>query len=94
MGPLYHLTDRMERLQSLSETKRVVRPSCLVCTVAISRFASLLDGLRMGMLVDVDFSRIVECDAEEGQHRNPGSIYTPNGSRRPICTAPKSSLTK
>jgi ubiquinone/menaquinone biosynthesis C-methylase UbiE len=71
MGPLYHLTERYDRQQALSEAKRVVRPSGLVLAVAISRFASLLDGLRMGALIDADFSRIVERDLQEGQHRNP-----------------------
>jgi SAM-dependent methyltransferase len=71
MGPLYHLTERADRLRALSEAKRVVTPSGRVLAVAISRFASLLDGLRSGALIDADFSRIVERDLREGQHRNP-----------------------
>ncbi len=70
MGPLYHLTEQAERLMALSEAKRVVRPSGRVLAVSISRFASLLDGLRRGVLIDADFSQMVERDLREGQHRN------------------------
>jgi SAM-dependent methyltransferase len=70
MGPLYHITERAERLKALAEAKRVVGPSGHVFIVAISRFASLLDGLRRGLLVDADFSRMVDRDLQLGQHRN------------------------
>lgn len=38
---------------------------------AISRFASLLDGLMRGFLADPEFARIVDGDLRDGQHRNP-----------------------
>ena len=38
---------------------------------AISRFASLFDGLTSGMLSDPAFLAIVERDLRDGQHRNP-----------------------
>jgi SAM-dependent methyltransferase len=71
LGPLYHLTDRAERLSALSEARRVVRPSGMVGVAAISRFASLFDGLARGFLFDPDFFPIVTRDLAEGQHRNP-----------------------
>jgi len=71
LGPLYHLTDRSERLQALSEAARVVRPGGMVAVAAISRFASLFDGLARGFLFDPEFPPIVERDLAEGQHRNP-----------------------
>ena len=43
----------------------------LVAGAAISRFASLLDGLVHGYLDDPVFQGIVERDLAEGQHRNP-----------------------
>jgi ubiquinone/menaquinone biosynthesis C-methylase UbiE len=71
LGPLYHLTDRGERLQALTEAQRVTRPGGLVVAAAISRFASLMDGLRNGYLADPAFQAIVERDLTDGQHRNP-----------------------
>jgi SAM-dependent methyltransferase len=71
MGPLYHLPDRKDRTLALSEARRVVREGGLVIVAAISRFASLLDGLKTGALSDPDFEPIVTRDLESGQHRNP-----------------------
>ena len=70
-GPLYHLTESNDRIRALREARRVVRQRGVVLAVGISRFASVLDGLRAGYIVDSDFRRIVERDLREGQHRNP-----------------------
>lgn len=70
LGPLYHLTERSDRVQALREARRVVRPGGIVLGVGISRFASLLAGLVHGYLDDPEFARIVERDLREGQHRN------------------------
>jgi SAM-dependent methyltransferase len=71
MGPLYHLTERAERIAALREAARVLRPGGHVVAVGISRFASLFDGLTRRRLGDPEFRRIVERDLREGQHRNP-----------------------
>jgi len=71
LGPLYHLTERADRVQALMEAKRVVKPGGVIAAAAISRFASLLDGLVEGFLGDPAFDAIVERDLREGQHRNP-----------------------
>lgn len=71
LGPLYHLTKRSERLQALREAARVARPGGIIAAAAISRFASLFDGLVSGYLGDPTFDAIVERDLLEGQHRNP-----------------------
>lgn len=71
LGPLYHLTERADRLMALQEARRVLRAGGLVFAVGISRFASLLDGLHRGFLVDPSFVSLVERDLREGQHRNP-----------------------
>ena len=71
LGPLYHLTDRGDRVRALREAGRVAKPGCLVFAAAISRFASLFDGLARGFLFDPAFRSIVERDLAEGQHRNP-----------------------
>jgi SAM-dependent methyltransferase len=71
LGPLYHLTDRDDRVGSLAEARRVVRPGGLVTAAAITRFASALDGLDSGYIDDPAFLEIVDRDLREGQHRNP-----------------------
>ena len=70
LGPLYHLTERSDRVGALVEARRVVRPGGIVAAAAISRFASLLDGLLHGYLADPAFRAIVERDLADGQHRN------------------------
>lgn len=69
-GPLYHLTDSGERLQAIREARRVLRAGGVLMAVAISRFASALDGIGRGLIRDPDFVRIVERDLRTGQHRN------------------------
>jgi SAM-dependent methyltransferase len=70
-GPLYHLTDRDDRLLAWSEAQRVIRPGGYIFAAAISRFASLFDGLARGFLFDPSFREITERDLQDGQHRNP-----------------------
>jgi SAM-dependent methyltransferase len=70
-GPLYHLTDRGDRIAALAEARRVLRHGGIVLVVGISRFASALDGLVKGFLDDPAFVRIVDQDLTDGQHRNP-----------------------
>ena len=70
-GPLYHLTDSTDRLQALREAHRALRHGGVLMAVAISRFASALDGMSRGLIRDADFVRIVQEDLRTGQHRNP-----------------------
>lgn len=72
-GPLYHLTERQDRIKALQEAWRVLRKDGIVFAVGISRFASLLDGMTGGELADPEFRRIVEQDLVDGQHRNPSN---------------------
>ncbi len=70
MGPLYHLTERADRLRALREAHRILKPGGLLFAAAISRFASLFNGLRLGFFEDPAFAAIVERDLTDGQHRN------------------------
>lgn len=69
-GPLYHLTERSDRITALREAARVLRPSGWLFIAAISRYASLFDGLGRKFLFDPVFRSVVERDLREGQHRN------------------------
>ena len=71
LGPLYHLRERVDRLQALAEARRVCRPGGVVIAAAISRFASTLDGLRGGYLEDAAFAAVAAGDRQDGRHRNP-----------------------
>ncbi|HET9982611.1 MAG TPA: methyltransferase domain-containing protein [Longimicrobiales bacterium] len=71
LGPLYHLTERADRLAALGEVRRVLRPGGVLVAAAISRFASLLDGYARDLVGDPAFVEIVERDLRDGQHRNP-----------------------
>ncbi len=68
---IYHLTEQTDRIRALREAGRVVRPGGVVFAAAISRFASLLDGLSREFLFEPACRSIVEQDLRDGQHRNP-----------------------
>jgi ubiquinone/menaquinone biosynthesis C-methylase UbiE len=71
LGPLYHLTERIDRVKALAEAYRAVKPGGVVCAAVISRFASFMDGAMRGFLADPYFAELVEQDLIDGQHRNP-----------------------
>ena len=52
-------------------------PGTYAAPLAISRFASLLDGLYEGWLDDPVFRLIVDQDLADGQHRNPDPAGRP-----------------
>src|SRR5207247_4621383 len=58
-------------LKALREAHRILSHGCVLFAVGISRFTSVLDGLRQGFLDDPAFVQIVERDLTDGQHRNP-----------------------
>jgi ubiquinone/menaquinone biosynthesis C-methylase UbiE len=76
-GPLYHLTDAAHRAQALAEAFRVLAPGGRLLGMAVSRFASLLDGLYTDWLDDPGFRSIVDQDLADGQHRNPDPVGKP-----------------
>ena len=71
LGPLYHLTEREDRLLALGEARRVLRPGGWLFAAAICRFAPLLDSLVSGFVDHPDFEPILDSDLRDGQHRNP-----------------------
>ncbi len=70
LGPLYHLTERRDRLCAWQEARRVVQPGGVVVAASITRFAALLDGGRRGWLATRPaFAAAAISDARHGQHR-------------------------
>jgi SAM-dependent methyltransferase len=45
LGPLYHLDQRRDRVCALAEARRIARPGAPVFAVAISRWATRMDGV-------------------------------------------------
>jgi len=76
LGPLYHLTERNDRIASLYEAHRVLRPEGVLFVAGISRFASLVDSLAHGFFDKPEFAPVLQRDLDEGQHRNPTADLT------------------
>ena len=70
LGPLYHIPERRRRILVLKECARALKKGRIFFCVAISRFASMLEGFRSGLFKDPRFERIVDRDLHDGQHRN------------------------
>jgi len=71
LGPLYHLPAQKDRIGALSEAARVTKPGGLIVVALISRFASLLDGLRLGFIDRPGAVAAIKADVQTGEHRNP-----------------------
>jgi ubiquinone/menaquinone biosynthesis C-methylase UbiE len=71
LGPLYHLQEQKDRVQTLKEARRVLRPGGIILAATITRYASLLDGFRRSLVMDPNFVKILDQDLESGQHHNP-----------------------
>ena len=85
-GPLYHLTERSDRIKAINEAFRVLRPSGVALLVGISRFASTVNCLLEGLITNPIFVPIVERDLKDGQHINPTndpSFFTTTFWHRP-----------
>lgn len=72
LGPLYHLLEVADRMAALTEAGRVLRPGGVLIAVAISRFASLYEGVQSGWAAD--HPEIVESGLHTGTHRNPEGL--------------------
>lgn len=74
LGPLYHLTERADRIRALREAHRTLKPGGVLFAAAISRYASLFHSLVDGFVDDEVFWPILVRDLADGQHRNDTGI--------------------
>ena len=65
LGPLYHLTQRADRVQALREAHRIVRTGGPVFGAAISRWAARLDGILRLRLYERTPDAVAIVDAVE-----------------------------
>jgi 2-polyprenyl-3-methyl-5-hydroxy-6-metoxy-1,4-benzoquinol methylase len=70
MGPLYHILDRGQRVSAIREARRVLRRGGVLFMAFISRFASMLDGFKFGLVLDESFRSILDGDLKKGAHIN------------------------
>ncbi len=70
-GPLYHLTERDDRIHALKEAYRVLKPGGQVFVATISRFGSFIDGFKSNYILDEAFAKSIKDTLVSGQHRNP-----------------------
>jgi len=70
LGPLYHLTERDDRIQAWREAGRVAKPQAPIVAATISRFANFFVAFTDGYATDPDFQRILRRNLTDGQHRN------------------------
>ena len=69
-GPLYHLTNRKDRLAALLEAYRVMRLGAVVFCATVSRYAAMIDGILYDHAEDPDYVAVMTRDIREGQHRD------------------------
>jgi ubiquinone/menaquinone biosynthesis C-methylase UbiE len=70
LGPLYHLLEEKNRIQSIKEAYRVLKPGGIILAATISRYASMFEGFWTEELRKPEFENIVKGDLENGRHIN------------------------
>ncbi|WP_204070894.1 class I SAM-dependent methyltransferase [Planotetraspora phitsanulokensis] len=66
LGPLYHLTERADRVRALTEARRVTRPGGLVVAATIARWAAVHDMILKGRYVEEPVRRVADESARTG----------------------------
>jgi SAM-dependent methyltransferase len=70
-GPLYHLSERQERIKAIAEAGRVLRPGGLLLAFAITRYAGLIYGPRNGYVFDPVYHQMIRTEVATGLRENP-----------------------
>lgn len=85
-GPMYHLTERRDRITALGEARRVLRRGGVLLATAIPHLASTIVGIVNGWIGDADYLAMVRREFADGQHRRPASwpaLFTNSFFHRP-----------
>jgi SAM-dependent methyltransferase len=70
-GPLYHLTERAQRLDAIRESARLLRPGGVLLAFAITSYASTLAGLVNWWVHDPGYFEMCRRELAEGLHLQP-----------------------
>lgn len=70
-GPLYHLTQRADRLLALREARRILKPGGVMLAVSVNRFTSSFQGLFKDLNADALFRDMALKDLDTGFHVSP-----------------------
>ncbi len=70
-GPLYHLTEKNDRGQVLSEAWRVLRPNGILLAFAVTRYAGTFYGISSGHIYREDYRRMIRREVISGVRSNP-----------------------
>ncbi|GAA1273628.1 hypothetical protein Psi02_04570 [Planotetraspora silvatica] len=74
LGPLYHLTERADRVGALAEARRVTRPGGLVVAATIARWAAVHDMIRLGRYAEEHVRRAADESARTGMLDGDASV--------------------
>jgi ubiquinone/menaquinone biosynthesis C-methylase UbiE len=69
-GPLYHLLEKEDRIQSIAEARRVLRKGGKLMAATICRHASLFEAFWHEIIRDPEFEKILRGDLKDGNHFN------------------------
>jgi ubiquinone/menaquinone biosynthesis C-methylase UbiE len=70
-GPMYHLTEKSDRLLALAEARRVLRSDGVLLAIAITPYASTVVGVIKGWVWDPAYMGMIREEISTGQHRCP-----------------------
>jgi 2-polyprenyl-3-methyl-5-hydroxy-6-metoxy-1,4-benzoquinol methylase len=73
-GPLYHLQNKEDRIKTLLEAKRVLKPSGILLGFAINYTASTIVGLLQGAVHNPDIFAMCVEEITTGNHHAPESM--------------------
>lgn len=65
-GPLYHLSERTDRMKALYEARRILKPDGILAAYTIGRYATMFYGISTGLIYDGDFMKNLKKEVQTG----------------------------